>query len=371
MTAEPVEVTVTDDETESTEVALTLSPAVVSEGAGSSGQTVTVTGTLNSGTRAEATTVRVRVSDGTATAGSDFAPVTGLHADDSGGCGRAARRRSRWFRWTTTWTRTMRPLTVSGTATSGLTVTPASITITDDEDAPALSAADAEGSEDGGSIAFTVTLGGASSKAVTVDWETSDGTATAGRDYEAASGTLTFAPHQTERLVIVRVLDDAVDEAEERFSLRLSNPVNAELGDAEAVGTIVAGRDGLPKAWLARFGRTAAGHVLDAVGERLRSTRGTVRAETAANGLEVTVAGRRLGPTLDGAGQDGTCSAVPLDAGGDGSRNVSGGPGGQERGQPSGPRPLGEQRLPLHGTGGLGRHVEPVGRRRVLPVRWS
>ena len=310
VTAESVEVTVTEAATEaateSTEVTLTLSPAVVSEGAGSAGQTVTVTGTLNSGTRAEATVVTVTVRDGTATAGNDFTPVTGftltIPADATSG--------------TTTFTLVPvdddvdeddETLTVSGTTTSGLTVTPTSLTVTiaDDEDAPALSVADAQGSEDGGSIAFTVTLGGASSKAVTVDWETSDGTATAGRDYEAVSGTLTFAPHQTERLVTVRVLDDAVDEAEERFGLRLSNPVNAVLGDAEAVGTIVAGRDGLPKAWLARFGRTAAGHVLDAVGERLRSTRGTVRAEIAANGLEVTVAGRRLGPTLDGAAQDG------------------------------------------------------------------
>ena len=304
VTASSVAVTVTEDETESTEVLLTLSPAVVSEGAGSAGETVTVTGTLNSGTRAGATAVTMTVAGGTAIEGDDFTPVPDftltIPADSTSG--------------TTTFTLVPvdddvdeddETVTVTGTTTSGLTVTPASIAITDDEDAPALSAADAEGSEDGGSIAFTVTLGGASSKAVTVDWETSDGTATAGRDYEAASGTLTFAPHQTERLVIVRVLDDAVDEAEERFSLRLSNPVNAELGDAEAVGTIVAGRDGLPKAWLARFGRTAAGHVLDAVGERLRSTRGAVLAETAANGLEVTVAGRRLGPTLDGAGQDG------------------------------------------------------------------
>ncbi len=305
VTAEPVEVTVTDDETESTEVALTLSPAVVSEGAGSAGQTVTVTGTLNSGTRAEATVVTVTVGGGTATEGDDYTPVSDftltIPADATSG--------------TTTFTLVPvddaldeddETLTVSGTTTSGLTVMPASltVTITDDEDTPTLSVADAQGAEDAGSIAFTVTLSGASSKAVTVDWETSDGTATAGRDYEAVSGTLTFAAHQTERLVTVPVLDDAVDEAEERFSLRLSNPVNAQLGDAEAVGTIV-GRDALPQAWLARFGRTAAGHVLDAVDERLTSTRSAGRAETAANGLEVTVGGRRLSPTLDGAVQDG------------------------------------------------------------------
>ena len=76
VTPEPVEVTVTDDETESTEVALTLSPQVVSEGAGSAGQTVTVTGTLNSGTRAEATAVTVTVGGGTATDGDDFTPVS-------------------------------------------------------------------------------------------------------------------------------------------------------------------------------------------------------------------------------------------------------------------------------------------------------
>ncbi len=179
-------------------------------------------------------------------------------------------------------------LTVSGTTTaSGLTVTPASlaVTITDDEDTPALSVADARGAEDAGSIAFTVTLSGASSKAVTVDWETSDGTATAGIDYEAGSGTLMFAAHQTERQVTVPVLDDAVDEADERFGLRLNNPVNALLGDAEAVGTITMGGDALPQAWLARFGRTAADHTAQAIARRL---------EAGERETHVTVAGRRL-----------------------------------------------------------------------------
>ena len=292
VTPEPVEVTVTDDETESTEVALTLSPQVVSEGAGSAGQTVTVTGTLNSGTRAEATAVTVTVGGGTATDGDDFTPVSDftltIPADATSG--------------TTTFTLVPvdddldeddETLTVSGTTTSGLTVTPASltVTITDDEDTPTLSVADAQGAEDAGSIAFTVTLSGASSKAVTVDWETSDGTATAGIDYEAVSGTLTFAAHQTERQVTVPVLDDAVDEADERFSLRLNNPVNALLGDAEAVGTITMGRDALPQAWLARFGRTAADHTAQAIARRL---------EAGERETQVTVAGRRLAGLMAG-----------------------------------------------------------------------
>ena len=78
VTASSVEVTVTEDETESTEVLLTLSPAAVSEGAGSAGQTVTVTGTLNSGTRAEPTAVTMTVAGGTATEGDDFTPVSGF-----------------------------------------------------------------------------------------------------------------------------------------------------------------------------------------------------------------------------------------------------------------------------------------------------
>ena len=365
VTSEPVEVTVTDDETESTEVALTLSPAVVSEGAGSAGQTVTVTGTLDSGTRAEPTVVRVRVSDGTATAGSDFTPVTGftltIPADAQSG--------------TTTFTLVPvdddvdeddETVTVSGTTTSGLTVTPASITITDDEDAPALSAADAEGSEDGGSIAFTVTLGGASSKAVTVDWETSDGTATAGRDYEAASGTLTFAPHQTERLVIGA-----------RSGRRRGRGRGEVQPQAEQPGQRGTGRRGG-----SGYDRGRPGRVAEGLAGALRSDGGGTCPGCGGRAPEVDPGRRACGDSGERPGSDGsgetsgpdaghcgggrTCSALPLDAGRDGSRHVSGRLGGRKAATHR-PRSLVEQRLPLHGTGGLGRHMEPVGRGCVLP----
>ena len=101
----------------------------------------------------------------------------------------------------------------------------------------------------------------------------------------AVSGTLLFPPGDTGVTVLVDVLDDARDEGEETFTLRLGNASGASLGDAEATGTI-ANTDPLPKAWLARFGRTVAGHVVDAVGERLT--------EVSAPGSHVTVAGRRL-----------------------------------------------------------------------------
>ena len=121
-------------------------------------------------------------------------------------------------------------------------------------------------------ISFEVTLSHAAPEQVTVDWSTADGTARAGGDYVASSGTLTFAAGETARTVAVTVLDDAHDEGEETFALHLSNAVGAVLADAQATGKI-ANSDPMPRAWLGRFGRTAWEHALGAVDERLRSAR--------------------------------------------------------------------------------------------------
>ena len=69
------------------------------------------------------------------------------------------------------------------------------------------------------------------------------------------------------------VLDDAHDEGEETLTLRLSKASRARLADRVATGTIK-NSDRLQRAWLARFGRTVATHVTDAVGDRLRGTPG-------------------------------------------------------------------------------------------------
>ena len=136
---------------------------------------------------------------------------------------------------------------------------------------PGLSVADAQVTEaPGATVDFVVTLGRSSGEAVTVNYATSDGTATAGADYTSTSGTLSFAAGDTEKTVSVPVLDDAVDERQETFTLTLSNASggNAYLLGASATGTIE-NSDPMPRAWLARFGRTAAVHVLNAVEERL------------------------------------------------------------------------------------------------------
>ena len=134
-------------------------------------------------------------------------------------------------------------------------------------------------------IDFRVTMGRAATGPVTVDYATEDGTATAGTDYTTSSGRLTFAVGETQKTVSVPVLDDATDEGKETFTLRLSNARGARLFDDEGRGTIV-NADPLPKAWLARFGRTVGTHVTDAVSERLRAAPG--------QGSSLTVGGYRV-----------------------------------------------------------------------------
>ena len=132
-----------------------------------------------------------------------------------------------------------------------------------------LSVADARAHEsDDGAMEFTVSLDRAALRTITVAYATRDGSAKAGEDYTAKSGTLTFNIGEDSKTVQVELLDDAKDESEETFELVLSNADNALIGDATATGTIE-NDDPLQRAWLARFGRTVGSQAVDAVGERL------------------------------------------------------------------------------------------------------
>ncbi len=102
---------------------------------------------------------------------------------------------------------------------------------------PTLSVADARAGE-GGALRFAVRLSEAGDAAVTVDYATSDGTAAAGDDYTAASGTLTFAPGELEQTIEVAALADRAEEGDETFAVTLSNPSGATLADGEATGTV-------------------------------------------------------------------------------------------------------------------------------------
>ena len=86
---------------------------------------------------------------------------------------------------------------------------------------------------------FNVTLSVAASQTVTVGYSTADGTATAGSDYSAVSGTLTFPPGTTTRPISVPVIGDRIFEGNETFFVNLSAPVGATIADGQGVGTII------------------------------------------------------------------------------------------------------------------------------------
>ncbi|MBI1373068.1 MAG: LEPR-XLL domain-containing protein [Phycisphaera sp.] len=88
-------------------------------------------------------------------------------------------------------------------------------------------------------MTFTVTLSRPADSTVTIHYATADGSATAGVDYVAKSGTLTIAAGQSSGTISVDVLGDTAVEGNETFTLQLSNASGATLVDAVATGTIV------------------------------------------------------------------------------------------------------------------------------------
>ncbi len=91
----------------------------------------------------------------------------------------------------------------------------------------------------GGVAAFTVSLSQVSSQTISVDVASSDGSATAPADYTAVPlTTLTFNPGETSKTVNVSLVDDALAEGDETFTLTLSNAVNGVLGTATGTATI-------------------------------------------------------------------------------------------------------------------------------------
>jgi serine protease AprX len=88
-------------------------------------------------------------------------------------------------------------------------------------------------------VTFTVTLSQTSTAQVNVSYGTADGTASAGSDYVAASGSLTFAAGERSKAVAIQVVGDKTAEPDETFALNLSAPVNATLARGAATATIV------------------------------------------------------------------------------------------------------------------------------------
>ncbi len=114
----------------------------------------------------------------------------------------------------------------------------ATLTVQDNDGTPALTAADAEASEDA-DLVFELTLDPASSQEVTVNYAITPDTAQAADYTGATSGSVTFAPGDTTKDVTLDLVDDSLDEPDETVTLTLSGLTGtASIADGEATGTI-------------------------------------------------------------------------------------------------------------------------------------
>lgn len=86
---------------------------------------------------------------------------------------------------------------------------------------------------------FTISLSAPSSQSVTINYSTADGTAIADRDYVAVSGAIAFAPGETQKTIVVRLLNGPLRQSNVSFKIKLSSPVNATLGTAEGTGVLL------------------------------------------------------------------------------------------------------------------------------------
>ncbi|MCY4507181.1 MAG: autotransporter domain-containing protein, partial [Acidobacteria bacterium] len=172
-----------------------------------------------------------------------------------------------------------------------------------DDDEPVLFIGDAEARE-GDAAEFLVTMWPAGDEAMTVSFRTVDGTAVAGLDYTSTMGTLRFEPGETSATIAVSTLTDELADDIERFTLELSDPVEATVGDATGVGTI--GDDPTPRieavnrTILPEVGRALAFNAVTCRFDRpLSTTRGGNGTRNPAGRLSLShalLAGRRTSP---------------------------------------------------------------------------
>ena len=187
----------------------------------------------------KAVTVNYRTADGTATAGSDYRAATGKLTF-------AAGETLKTFSVSVVGDGLAEPdecfsVKLSGAKNARIGDAHGVVTIADDE--PRLRVNDVsmvEGDAGDTLFAFTVNLSAASAAPVAVDFSTADGTATAADgDYVPAAGTLTFAPGETSKTVLIAAVGDSAWEPDETFFLNLGGDVNAFLADPHAAGRIV------------------------------------------------------------------------------------------------------------------------------------
>ncbi|WP_322797105.1 Calx-beta domain-containing protein [Tepidiforma sp.] len=223
-------VTIVDDDGPGT-IQFAQATYTVSEGAG----TASIAVTRTNGSTGAASVQCSTVGGGTATAGSDYITVTSQVLNWANGDTITKFCTITILQDTSVESPETVNLQLSGVTGATLgTQTTAVLTITDDDGTGTIQFASAtySGTEAGGPIVISVTRTGGTSGAVTVDYATTGGTATAGVDYTAASGTLTWANGEGgTKTFTVTPTPDTLTEGTETVNLALSNPTGgATLG---------------------------------------------------------------------------------------------------------------------------------------------
>jgi hypothetical protein len=172
------------------------------------------------------------------------------------------------------------------------------------QQSPSISVRDAvtvEGNSGTTQATFVVALSASSSQSVSCSFATSNGTATAGSDYVATSGALTFAPGEVEKQVVVVVNGDTVDEAQETLFLDISNVQNATVSSSRGTGFIVdddgptisindvSVTEGNAGMKTATFTLTLSASSVEAIAIRAITTAGTATASTDYNSINSVV----------------------------------------------------------------------------------
>ena len=115
-------------------------------------------------------------------------------------------------------------------------------TITNDDPLPSITIGNSSRTEGAsgtsGNSTFNISLSNPSYQTITVSFATTDGSATAGSDYVATPGTVTFNPGDTAKSISVVVSGDNIDEVNETYFVNLTNPTNATIATAQGGGTI-------------------------------------------------------------------------------------------------------------------------------------
>ncbi len=234
-------VTILDNDAVAQPGVLSIDPASVSVNEGAGIATLTVNRANGS---AGAVSVGFTTANGTAIAGSDYTANSGTLNFADGQTSQtitvaitddAADEADETF--------TVALSNPTGGATLGTSTS--TVTILDNDAAPqpgvlSIDPTSVSVNENAGTVTLTVRRASGTSGAVSAAFTTANGTATAGSDYVANSGTVNFADGETSKTVTVSITDDAVDENDETFTVTLSGPTGgATLGAATSTVTIL------------------------------------------------------------------------------------------------------------------------------------